>query len=136
MVFERFNEHLPHFQFKSDYFLYCNSQCPDFENLYTLLTINKTYKYRERVNAISQTYWDGTNLQEYLSREEKNNDIVNGTKNLSGPGKQLDNHQDNNTASLNKTRLEGKYVSKMSLICQEEIYLGPKVWNLYHQLIR
>ena len=55
MVFERFNEHLPHFQFKSDYFLYCNSQCPDFENLYTLLTINKTYKYQERVNTTSKT---------------------------------------------------------------------------------
>ena len=38
MVFERFNEHLPHFQFKSNFFLYCNSQCPNFENLYTLLT--------------------------------------------------------------------------------------------------
>ena len=25
MVFERFNEHRPHFQFKSDFFLYCNS---------------------------------------------------------------------------------------------------------------
>ena len=112
MVFERFNEHLPHFQFKSDYFLYCNSQCPDFENLYTLLTINKTYKYRERVNATSKTYQDGSNLQEYLSREEKNNDIVDGTENPSEPGKQYQNHQDNNTASLNKTRLEGKFVSK------------------------
>ena len=108
----RFNEHLPHFQFKSDYFLYCNSQCPDFENLYTLLTINKTYKYRERVNATTTTYQDGTNLQEYLSREEKNNDIVDGTENPSEPGKQYQNHQDNNTASINKTGLEGKFVSK------------------------
>ena len=112
MVFERFNEHLPHFQFKSDYYLYCNSQCPDFENLYTLLTINKTYKYRERVNATSKTYQDGTNLQEHLSREKKNNDIVDGTENPSEPGKQYQNHQGNNNASLNKTRLEGKFVSK------------------------
>ena len=112
MVFERFNEHLPHFQFKSDFFLYCNSQCPDFENLYTLLTINKTGKYQERVNVTSQSYRDGINLPEYLSREEKNNDIVNGTGDLSEPGKQLHNHQDSNTASLNKTRSEGKFVSK------------------------
>ena len=112
MVFERFNEHLPHFQFKSDYFLYCNSQCPDFKNLYKLLTISKTYKYRERLNATSKTYQDGTNLQEHLSREEKNNDIVDVTENPSEPGKQYQNHQDNNTASLNKTRLEGKFVSK------------------------
>ena len=93
MVFERFNEHLPHFQFKSD-FLYCNSQCPDFENLYTLLTINKSDKYRETVNATSQSYRDGTNLSQHWSKAEKNNDIVDGTEDLSGSGKQLDNHQD------------------------------------------
>ena len=87
MVFKRFNEHLPHFQFKSDFFLYCNSQCPCFENLCTLLTINKIYKYRERVNATSQTYRDGTSLQEHLSREEKNNDVVDGTEKI----RQLDN---------------------------------------------
>ena len=79
---------------------------------YELLTINKTYKYRERVNASSQTYRDGTNLQEILPRKEKNNDIVDGTENLSEPGKQLDNHRDSNTDSLKKTRLEGKFVSK------------------------
>ena len=105
MVFGRFNEHLPHFQFKSDFHLYCNSQCPNFENLYTLLTINKTDKYRERVNATSQSYRDGINLPQYLSRVEKNNDIVDGTEDLSEPGKQLGNYQDSNTASLNKTRL-------------------------------
>ena len=92
--------------------MYCNSQCPDFENLYTLLTINKTDKYRERLNATSQYYRDGTNLPEYLSREEKNNVIVDDTEDLSEPGKQLDNHQDSNTVSLIKTRLEGKFVSK------------------------
>ena len=47
-----------------------------------------------------------------MSREEKNNDIVDGTEDLSEPGKQLDNHQDSNAAFLNKTRLEGKFVSK------------------------
>ena len=51
-------------------------------------------------------------MSEYLSREEKNNDIVDGTENHSEPGKQLHNHQDSNTASLNKTRLGGKFVSK------------------------
>ena len=56
MVFERFNEDLPHFQFKSDFILYCNSQCPDFENSYTLPTISKSDKYQERVNATSQSY--------------------------------------------------------------------------------
>ena len=50
------------------------------------------------MNASSQTYPDGTNLQEILSRKEKNNDIVDGTANLSEPGKQLNNHRDSNTA--------------------------------------
>ena len=56
------------------------------------------------MNANSQTYRDGTNLPEYLSREEKSNNIGDGT--------QLDNHQDSNTASLNKKRLEEKFVRK------------------------
>ena len=48
-----------------------------------------------------QSYRDDINLPEYLSREEKNNDIVDGTEDLSAPSKQLNNHQDSNTASLN-----------------------------------
>ena len=36
MVFKRFIEHLPHFQFKADFVLYCSSQCPEFENIHTL----------------------------------------------------------------------------------------------------
>ena len=59
------------------------------------------------MNATSQTYRNGTNLSEYLSREEKNNP--------SEPSKQLDNHQDSNTASLNKTRVEGTFVSKNAI---------------------
>ena len=31
MVFERFNEHLRHFQFKSDFLSYCSSQCPNLK---------------------------------------------------------------------------------------------------------
>ena len=50
------------------------------------------------MNATSPSYRDGINLSEYLSREEKNNDIVDGTEDISEPGKQLDNHQDSNTA--------------------------------------
>ena len=79
MVFQRFSEHLSHFQIKSDFLLYCNSQCQDLENISTLLTINKSYKYQENENATSQTYQDGTNLPEIVTREKKNNDSVNGT---------------------------------------------------------
>ena len=64
------------------------------------------------MNETSQSYRDGINLPEYLSREDKNNNIVDGGEDLSEPSKQLDNHQDSNTASLNKARLVGKFVSK------------------------
>ena len=62
-----------------------------------------------------QSYRDGINLPEYLSREGKNNDIVDGTEDLSAPIKQLDNHQNSNTASLSKPRLEGKFISKTAV---------------------
>ena len=41
MVLERFDEHLPFFKFKDDFNAFCYSKFPDFENLYTLLTMNK-----------------------------------------------------------------------------------------------
>ena len=41
MVLERFDEHLLFFKFKYDFNAFCYSKFPDFENLYTLLTINK-----------------------------------------------------------------------------------------------
>ena len=40
MVLERFDEHLPFFKFKYDFNAFCYSKFPDFENLYTFLTIN------------------------------------------------------------------------------------------------
>ena len=41
MVHERFDEHLPIFKFKCDFNAFCYSKFPDFENLYTLLTLSK-----------------------------------------------------------------------------------------------
>ena len=84
------------------------------------------------MNATSQSCRDGITLPEYLLRGEKNNDIVDGTEDLSEPGKQLDNHQDSNAAFLNKTRLEGKFVSKTAInwsrrnLSQSEISLLSK----------
>ena len=51
-------------------------------------------------------------MPEYLYREEKSNDIIDETEDLSEPGRKLGNQWDSNTASLNKTRLEGKLVGK------------------------
>ena len=59
MVLEQLEEYYPHFQFKSDFFSYCNSLCPEFENLYTLVTINKTSKYPKEESASSQTCQGG-----------------------------------------------------------------------------
>ena len=85
MVFEQFDEHLPHFQFKSDFLSYCNSLCQEFENFYTLVTINKTYKYPKGETASSQTYQDDINLTEVLTRE-KSNDLLQSTENRSESG--------------------------------------------------
>ena len=74
-VFERFNEHLSHFQFKADFLSNCSSQCPEFENIYTLTTLNKTYKNHEKNNA-SQTCQDESGLLKVLNTEDKTNEKV------------------------------------------------------------
>ena len=68
MVFERFNEHVPQFQFKADFLSYGSSQCPEFENIYTLTTLDKT-------NA-SQTCQDESGLLKVLNTEDKKNEKV------------------------------------------------------------
>ena len=86
MVLERFDEHLPLFQFKSDFLLYCNSLCPEFENLCTLVTINKTSKHQKGESAFCQTCQDDINLTEVLNEEEKSNYSLDSTGNFSEPG--------------------------------------------------
>ena len=48
MVLERFDEHLPFFKFKYDFSAFC-SKFSDFENLHTLLTMNKVAMFLELV---------------------------------------------------------------------------------------
>ena len=112
MVLERFDEHLPHFQFKSDFLSYCNSLCPEFENLCTLVSINKTSKHQKGESASSQTCQDDINLTEVLNEEEKSNDSLDSTGNSSEPATQANDHQDINTAFYKGLRLGGKFVSK------------------------
>ena len=111
MVFERFNEHLPHFQFKADFLLYCSSQCPEFENIYTPTTLNKTYKNYEKNNA-SQTCQDESGLLKVLNTEDKKNQKFNSTENLRNCEKEDNVLKGNNIASQIGVRLEGKFVSK------------------------
>ena len=96
MVLEGFDEHLPHFQFKSDFLSYCNSLCPEFENLCTLVSINKTFKHQKGESASSQTCQGDINLIEVLNEEEKSNDS-DSTENRSEAGTQANDHQDINT---------------------------------------
>ena len=108
MVLQRFDEHLPHFQFKQDFLSYCSS----LRNSYTLVTIHKTSKYPKGESASSQTCQDDINLTEVLTEEEKSNDLLDTTGNCSESGTQASDHQDMNTAFYKGLRLEGKFVSK------------------------
>ena len=71
MALERFNEHLPYFQFKADFSSYCSSQCPEFENIYTLTTLNKTYKNHKKMNNTSQTCQNESGLLKVSNTEDK-----------------------------------------------------------------
>ena len=44
-------------------------------------------------------------LLSLIEMKEKNNDIADGTEDLSEPGKQLDNHQDSNAAFLSRSEI-------------------------------
>ena len=112
MVLELFDEHRPHFQFKSDFLSYCNSLCQEFENLCKLVTINKPSKHQNRESASSQNCQHDIKLTEVLNEEEKSNDLLNSTGNCSEPCTQTNDHQDINTAFYKGLRLEGKFVSK------------------------
>ena len=55
IIFEHFNEYLRHFQLEADFLSFFSFQCPEFENIYILTTLNKTYKNHEKMNNASQT---------------------------------------------------------------------------------
>ena len=108
---EPFNEHLPHFQFKADFLSYCSSQCPEFENIYTITTLNKTCKTHEKNNA-SQTCQDESGLLKVLNTEHKKNKTFNSTENLYNCEKEGNALKGNNIASQIRVSLEGKLLSK------------------------
>ena len=92
MAFERFDEHLPHFQIKSDILFYFKSLCSEFENLYILVTINKISKYMKGKSASSQTCQYDINLSVVLTEAEKSNDSLDSTGNRSEFGTQVNDH--------------------------------------------
>ena len=60
-----------HFQFKLDFHLYCNSLCPELENLYTHVRMNKTSTYQKGKSASSKTCQDNNHLTEALIKGRK-----------------------------------------------------------------
>ena len=112
MVFERFYEYIPHFQFRADFVSYCDSQCPEFENIYTLTTLNKTYKNKEKMNNASQSCQDKCGLLGVLNTENKKNEKLSGTEDLCNCEKEINVLKGNSIALQIGVRLEGKFVSK------------------------
>ena len=73
VVFERFNEDLSHFQFKAEFSSHCSSHRLEFENSYTLATLNNTYKNHVKINNASQTCQDVPGLLKILTMEDEKN---------------------------------------------------------------
>ena len=126
-VFERFNEHLSHFQFKADVLSYCSSQCPEFENIYTLTILSKTYSNREKMNNASQTCQDESGLPKVLNTEYKNIEKFNSTENLSNREKEGHVLKGNNIALQIGARLEGKFVSKSVVNISRRNLSAPEI---------
>ena len=110
MVLERFDEHLPFFKFKYDFNAFCYSRFPDFENLYTLLTMNKGSGVFRTSNS-SQASQDESAVCDFLKSEMGENETINSTGNTPDIEEKHDNSNINNIATYKGERLEGKFVS-------------------------
>ena len=114
MVLERFGEHLPFFNLKYDFNAFCYSKFPDFENLYTLLTINKgssvTILIRVTYNS-SQASQDESAVCDFVKSEGRENEIINSAGNTPDIEEKHNNGNINNIAIYSGERLEGKLVS-------------------------
>ena len=80
MVLERFDEHLPFFKFKYDFNAFCYSKFPDFQDLYTLLTMNKGSGVF-RTSKSSQSSQDDSVVCDVVKSEGGENEIINSAGN-------------------------------------------------------
>ena len=80
MVLERFDEHLPFFKFKYDFNAFCYSKFPDFQDLYTLLTMNKGGGVFRTSNS-SQASQDDSVVCDVVKSEGGENEIINSAGN-------------------------------------------------------
>ena len=110
MVLERFDEHLPFFKFKDDFNAFCYSKFPDFENLYTLLTMNKGSGVFRTSNC-SQASQDKSAVCDFVESGGGEIKIINSAGNTPDIEERHDNGNINNIATYKGERLEGKFVS-------------------------
>ena len=80
--------------------------------IYTLTTLNKTYKNHEKMNNASQTCQDESGLLKVLNTEDKKNEKFNSTENLYNCAKEGNILKRNNIVSQMGVRLKCKFVSK------------------------
>ena len=98
MVLERFNEHLPFLKFKYDFNAFCYSNFPGFENLHTLLTMNKGSSVFGTSNS-SQASQDEFAVRDFFKSERGENEIINGAGNTPDIEEKHDNGNINNIAT-------------------------------------
>ena len=112
LVLARFKEHLPHFEFKVDFTSFCESQCQDFDNIHTLLTLNESNNSKNESDVFFQA--SQNNRTEFANNIQNNaeNEIRNSAENSSSS--KVDNvlNESENVAMFRGNRLEGKFVSK------------------------
>ena len=131
MVLERFDEHLPFFIFKYDFNAFCYSKLPDFENLYTLLTMNKSNGIF-RTSSSSQASQGESAVGDFVKSEVGENEITSSAGNTPDIEEIHDNGNINNIATYKGERLEGKFVSSNVInlsrrnLSEAEIFLLSK----------
>ena len=65
-----------------------------------------------------------------MTKEDKNDDLVDGKESLLEPTKQLHNHQDSNTASLKEISLEGTFLAKIPSTYEDKHY-SRAIWTSF-----
>ena len=76
----KFDEYLPLFKFKYDLNAFCYSKFPDFENLYTLPTMNKGSGVF-RTTGSSQASQDESSVCDFVKSEVEENEIISSAGN-------------------------------------------------------
>ena len=110
MVLERFNEHLPFFKFKYGFNAFCYCKFPDFENLYTLLTMNKGSGVFKSSSS-SQVSQNESAVCDFVKPEWGENEIIISAGNTRDTEEKHDKGNINNVTTYNGQRSESEFVS-------------------------